>query len=70
MEKVLKLLKLFQSDKYKFESGASLWLPEIDKKMKEAIAGLEKIQLTRREWYQKGYNDAMKKITEGGTNDT
>ena len=41
MVKALEILKLFQSDKYKFESGASLWLPEVDKKMKEAIAELE-----------------------------
>ena len=32
----------------------------------EAIKELEKSQLTRREWYQKGYNEAMKtKTCEG-----
>lgn len=41
MEKALDILKLFQSDKYKFESGAPLWKPELDSKMKEAIAELE-----------------------------
>lgn len=41
MEKALEILKLFQSDKYKFESGAPLWKSELDSKMKEAIAELE-----------------------------
>lgn len=41
MNKALEILKLFQSDKYKFESGAPLWKPELDSKMKEAIAELE-----------------------------
>lgn len=41
MEKALEILKLFQSDKYKFESGAPLWKPELDSKMKEAISELE-----------------------------
>ena len=43
MEKALEILKLFQSDKYKFESGAPLWKPELDSKMKEAIAELEEV---------------------------
>ncbi|MFW9625125.1 MAG: hypothetical protein ACMV1K_00160 [Sulfurospirillum sp.] len=33
---------------------------------KEAIAELEAMNLTRREWYQKGFNEAMKpKTCEG-----
>lgn len=35
----------------------------------EAISELEEAQLTRREWYQKGYNEAMKpKTCEGCSN--
>ena len=32
----------------------------------EAIAELEAINLTRREWYQKGFNEAMKQRTCDG----
>ena len=40
----------------------SYWKPRVD----EAIAELEEAQLNRREWYQKGYNEAMKpKTCEG-----
>lgn len=56
MEKALEILKLFQSDKYKFESGAPLWKPELDSKMKEAIAELEALQQPKRCdgcWYGK-----------------
>ena len=34
-----------------------------DEILDEAIAELEEAQLTRREWYQKGYNEAMKPKT-------
>ena len=40
----------------------SYWKPRVD----EAIAELEEAQLTRREWYQKGYNEAMKPKTCDG----
>ena len=37
-----------------------------DEILDEAIAELEEAQLNRREWYQKGYNEAMKpKTCEG-----
>ena len=40
----------------------TLWLDSHE----EAIKELEESQLTRREWYQKGYNEAMKpKTCEG-----
>ena len=32
-------------------------------KLDEAIAELEAMNLTRREWYQKGFNEAMKQRT-------
>ena len=58
MEKALKFLKrMKQTDTpYNFREC------ELD----EAIAELEEAQLTRREWYQKGYNEAMKPKTCDG----
>ena len=49
MEKALDILKLFQSDKYKFESGAPLWKPELDSKMKQAIAELKEAMIVLKE---------------------
>ena len=54
MEKALKLLKILRDD---YIHG------ELDKDINEAIAELEAINLTRREWYQKGFNEAMKHKT-------
>jgi hypothetical protein len=57
MEKALKLLKILRDD---YIHG------ELDKDINEAIAELEAINLTRREWYQKGFNEAMKPKTCDG----
>jgi hypothetical protein len=54
MEKALKLLKILRDD---YIHG------ELDKDINEAINELEAINLTRREWYQKGFNEAIKPKT-------
>lgn len=54
--KALKLLKKLRDD---YIHG------ELDKDINEAISELEEAQLTRREWYQKGYNEAMNKTCHG-----
>ena len=46
----LKLLKILRDD---YIHG------ELDKDINEAIAELKAMNLTRREWYQKGFNEAM-----------
>ena len=66
MEKVLKLLKELSN----FRSGEIINTIDLEIKIAEAMEEAEEIKTTRREWYQKGYNDAMKKIAEGNTNDT
>ena len=52
MEKALNILK----DLCIVLDFNSYWKPRVD----EAIAELEETQLNRREWYQKGYSEAMK----------
>ena len=52
MEKALEILNQQLRDE-------TLWLDSHD----EAIAELKEAQLTRREWYQKGYAEAMKTKT-------
>ena len=54
--KALKLLKILRDD---YIHG------ELDKDINEAINELEEAQLTRRELYQKGYNEAMNKTCHG-----
>ena len=55
MEKALNVLK----DLCLVINFNSYWKPRVD----EAITEIEEAQLTRREWYQKGYNEAMKPKT-------
>ena len=55
MEKALEILNQQLRDE-------TLWLDSHE----EAIAELEAINLTRREWYQKGFNEAMKPKTCDG----
>ena len=50
MEKALEILKNCRQKGQKRAGGLDL---------DEAIAELEEAQLTRREWYQKGYKEAM-----------
>ena len=50
----LKLLKILRDD---YIHG------ELDKDINEAIREIEEAKLTRREWYQKGYAEAMKNKT-------
>ena len=57
MEKALNVLK----DLCLVINFNSYWKPRVD----EAISELEEAQLTRREWYQKGYAEAMKPKTCG-----
>ena len=62
MEKALEILKQVKELSGWIKCGAEL---PCDEELDEAIAELEEAQLTRREWYQKGYNEAMKHKTCG-----
>ena len=67
MEKALEILKDFE-ESFKdvtieqdgeLEKNGIAWILYV----REAIAELEEEKLNRREWYQKGYNEAMKPKT-------
>ena len=65
MKKALEILTNLLKQKYDdrpFVFGVEKAHIEIDN-IHEAIAELEEAQLTRREWYQKGYAEAMKPKT-------
>ena len=71
MEKALEILKdLKKSYMQNREASSVLGVAYIyaneENKTNEAITELEECQKNRREWYQKGYNEAMKpKTCEG-----
>ena len=67
MEKALDILKEIKNQKPFIYRLTSVWCRALivnePSKLDEAIAELEEAQLTRREWYQKGYAEAMKPKT-------
>ena len=68
MEKALEILEEIKNvDENKYYKTKTITFNEEDIEfLEEAIAELEATQGTRREWYQKGYNEAMKhKTCEG-----
>ena len=52
--KAIEILKEYKSVDYGCD------MSDLHNRIEEAIAELEELKITRREWYQKGYNQAMK----------
>ena len=58
MENALGILKYIRNNDYIMD-----FLDKED--INEAIKEIEEVQLNRREWYQKGYSEAMNKTCDG-----